>query len=126
MGPTSSYPSSTATLLSRLVLTGTGNPNHWSPRSPAESPSPTTLRRRHRPYLHITRFGTLNEDFLSDDDDDARSLFGPNQIAPILIFSSSSSQSTSKLGFNGTYETRISETMRSSLTCKAKKFNIFL
>ncbi|XP_008369676.2 uncharacterized protein [Malus domestica] len=110
-------------LLSRLDLAGAGNTNHRSPRSPAESPSPITLRRRHRPVLHLTRVGTLDDDFFSGDDDDARSLFGPNRIAPILIFSSSS-HSTSKLGFNGTYGTRVSEIVRSSLTFKAEKFTI--
>ncbi|KAB2625340.1 hypothetical protein D8674_017000 [Pyrus ussuriensis x Pyrus communis] len=47
----------------------------------------------------------------------------PTTIAPILIFSSSS-HSTSKLRFNGTYGTRVSEIVRSSLTFKAKKFTI--
>ncbi|XP_021803278.1 uncharacterized protein LOC110747400 [Prunus avium] len=110
-------------LLSRLDLAGTTSPNYRSSRSPADSPSPVTLRRRHRPFLHLTRVGTLDDDFFSGDDDDTRSQFGPNRIAPILIFSSAS-HSTSKLGFNGTYGTRVSEIVRSGLTFKAEKFTI--
>ncbi|KAM1807093.1 hypothetical protein ACFX11_030151 [Malus domestica] len=110
-------------LISYLNLAGADNTNHRSPRSPAESPSPISLRRRHRPFLHLTRIGTLDDDFFSGNDDDTRSLFGPNQIAPILIFSSSS-HSTSKLGFNGTYWTRVSEIVHSILTFKAERFTI--
>ncbi|KAB2619449.1 hypothetical protein D8674_015318 [Pyrus ussuriensis x Pyrus communis] len=124
MGPTSSPPSSTVTLLSCLDLAGADNTNHRSPISSVESLSPISLRYRHLPFLHLTRVETLDDDFLSGNDDDAHSLFGPNQIAPILIFSSSS-HSTSKLGFNGTYGTRVSEIVRSSLTFKAEKFTIF-
>ncbi|KAM1133035.1 hypothetical protein ACFX15_041611 [Malus domestica] len=112
-------------LISCLNLAGAVNTNHHSPTSPTESHSPISLRRQHCPFLHLTLVGTLDDDFFSGDDDDVRSLFGygPNPIAPILIFSSSS-HSTSKLGFNGTYETRVSEIVCSSLTFKAKKFTI--
>ncbi|XP_068304173.1 uncharacterized protein [Pyrus communis] len=110
-------------LISYLDLVGASNTNHRFPRSPAKSPSSISLRRRHRPFLHLTRVGTLDDDFFSGDDEDARSLFVPNRIAPILIFSSSS-PSTSKLGFNGTYGTRVSEIVHSSLTFKAEKFTI--
>ncbi|KAM1195227.1 hypothetical protein ACFX13_022265 [Malus domestica] len=110
-------------LISCLDLASAGNTNHRFSRSPAKSPSPISLCLRHRPFLHLTRVGTLDDDFFSSDDDDARSLFGPNQITPIIIFSSSS-HSTSKLGFNGTYGTRVSEIVHSSLTFKAEKFTI--
>ncbi|KAM1020723.1 hypothetical protein PS2_041617 [Malus domestica] len=106
--------------LSCLDLVGVGNTNHRSLRCPAKSPSPFSLRHRHRLFLHLTHVGTLDDDFFSGNDDDARSLFGPNRIAPILIFSSSS-HSTFKLGFNGTYRTRVSEIVRVSLTFKAEK-----
>ncbi|KAB2618572.1 hypothetical protein D8674_014441 [Pyrus ussuriensis x Pyrus communis] len=46
------------------------------------------------------------------------------QITPILIFSSPS-HFTSKLGFNGTYGTRVSEIVLSNLTFKAEKFTIY-
>ncbi|KAM1002283.1 hypothetical protein EV1_002646 [Malus domestica] len=65
-------------LLFCLNLAGVGNTNHRFPRSLAESPSPIFLRCRHHPFLHLTRVGTLDDDFFSGDDDDARSLFGPN------------------------------------------------
>ncbi|KAM1246040.1 hypothetical protein FF1_042304 [Malus domestica] len=112
-------------LISCLDLDGAGNTNHHSPRSPAESLSPIFLPYLHCPFLHLTRVGTLDDDFFSGDNDDAHSLFGfgPNRITPILIFSSSS-HSTSKLGFNGTYETRVFEIVCSSLTFKAEKFTI--
>ncbi|KAB2602757.1 hypothetical protein D8674_003762 [Pyrus ussuriensis x Pyrus communis] len=96
MGPTSSPPSSTVTLFS--------NPS---------SPASTSL------VLAIPTTTLLD----LYDDDNAHSLFDPNWIALILIFSSSS-HSTSKLRFNGTYKTRISEIVRSSLTFKAEKFTI--
>ncbi|KAM2079691.1 hypothetical protein ACFX1R_027170 [Malus domestica] len=112
-------------LLSRLKLAGARNPNHRSPGSLVKSPSLITLRRQHRPFLHLTQVGTLHKDFFSGDDDETCSFFGPNRIAPILIFSSSSSLSTSKLGFNGTYRTRVSKMMHSSLTFNAEKFTIF-
>ncbi|KAK9920929.1 hypothetical protein M0R45_029466 [Rubus argutus] len=99
-------------LLSRLDLAG----NTHRARSP-DSPSPVTLRRRHRPFLHLTRVGTLDEDFFSGDDEEARGLLGSNRKAPIFIFS----QFTSKLGFNGS---RVSEMARSGLAFKAEQFTI--
>ncbi|KAB2620816.1 hypothetical protein D8674_041236 [Pyrus ussuriensis x Pyrus communis] len=87
-------------LLSCLDLADAGNTNHRSPISPTESPSSISLRRRHRPFLHLTC------------------------ITPILIFSSPS-HFTSKLGFNGTYGTRVSEIVLSNLTFKAEKFTIY-
>ncbi|KAM1494860.1 hypothetical protein ACFX14_029205 [Malus domestica] len=103
MGPTSSPPSSTATLLS-------------NPSSPASTSLALAIPTTALPDLQP------NDDFFSINDDDVHSLFDPNWIAPILIFSSSSH---SKLGFNGTYGTRVSEIVRSSLTFKAEKFTIF-
>ncbi|KAM1857201.1 hypothetical protein ACFX14_007333 [Malus domestica] len=105
-------------LISCLDIAGASNTNQRSPRSSVESPSLISLRRRHRPFLHLTHVGTLVDNFFSDDDDNAHSFF-----APILIFSSSS-HSTSKLGFIGTYGTRVSKIVRYSLTFKAEKFTI--
>lgn len=103
-------------LLSRLDLAGNrlNNP---------DDPSPATLRRHHRrrPFLHLTRVGTLDDDFFSGDDDDDRSLFGSNRKAPVnaslIIFS----QLGPKMGFsdlvvdNGI---RVSEVIRSGVTFK--------
>lgn len=80
-------------LLSRLDLAGKHHHDHQSHglRSPDE-PSPATLRRvnRRRPFLHLTRVGTLDDDFFSGDDDEDRSVFGSNrkdsQNASLLIF----------------------------------------
>ncbi|XP_024188363.1 LOW QUALITY PROTEIN: uncharacterized protein LOC112192735 [Rosa chinensis] len=98
-------------LLSRLDLAA----NPTSSRSPSPLRSP---RRRHRPFLQLTRVGTLDEDFFSgEDDDDSRALFGSTRKAPIFIFS----HFTSKLGFNGT---RVSDMARSGLSFKADQFTI--
>ncbi|WJX84631.1 hypothetical protein P8452_67184 [Trifolium repens] len=68
-------------LLSRLDLAGNVNHQHRQ-RSPQYHPSPAALRRR-RPFLHLTRVGTLDDDFFSGDDDDGRTLFGSNSKAPV-------------------------------------------
>ncbi|XP_061345779.1 uncharacterized protein LOC133291522 [Gastrolobium bilobum] len=69
-------------LLLRLDLAG--NANHHRLRS-NQDPSPAALRRLHRrrPFLHLTRVGTLDDDFFSGDDDDGRTLFGSNSKAPV-------------------------------------------
>ncbi|KAB2635979.1 hypothetical protein D8674_026513 [Pyrus ussuriensis x Pyrus communis] len=72
-------------LISCLDLVGAGNTNHCSPKSSAESPSLISLCYRHRPFLHLTRVGTLDNDFFSGDDDDAHSLFGPNPHFLLLL-----------------------------------------
>ncbi|KAM0988923.1 hypothetical protein FF1_012918 [Malus domestica] len=104
MGPTSSPLSSTATLLSNRSF-----------------PASTSLA----PAILTTAFPDLqlNDDFFFNDDDDAHSFFGPNRITSILIFSSFS-YSNAKLGFNGTYKTRVSEIVHSSFMVKAEKFPI--
>ncbi|KAJ9181565.1 hypothetical protein P3X46_009683 [Hevea brasiliensis] len=59
-------------LLSRLDLSGRHlHPHHRIQRFPP--------RRHRRPFLHLTRVGTLDDDFFSGDDDTDRSLFGPNR-----------------------------------------------
>ncbi|KAK7245116.1 hypothetical protein RIF29_39950 [Crotalaria pallida] len=54
-------------LLSRIDLAGASN-SHRRTDFP--------LHRRRRPFLHLTRVGTLDDDFFSGDDDDGRTLFG--------------------------------------------------
>ncbi|CAL0326795.1 unnamed protein product [Lupinus luteus] len=56
-------------LLSRVDLAGASNNRRRSDLS---------LHRRRRSLLHLTRVGTLDDDFFSGDEDDARSLFGSN------------------------------------------------
>ncbi|KNA05416.1 hypothetical protein SOVF_190490 [Spinacia oleracea] len=60
-------------LLSRIDLAA----NSHNPSDSISSSSSSSVRhRRHRPFLHLTRVGTLDDDFFSgDDDDDHRSLF---------------------------------------------------
>lgn len=78
-------------LLSRLDLSGSQNPHaphdsHDAPdahRQSYQDSLPRHLRRRRRPFLHLTRVGTLDDDFFSGDDDDDRTPFGSNRKAPI-------------------------------------------
>ncbi|XP_057982983.1 uncharacterized protein LOC131167924 [Malania oleifera] len=66
-------------LLSRLDIAGN---NLQAPGGLA--PSAAAAHRRHRrPFLHLTRVGTLDDDFFSGDDDDDRSLFGTNRKTQI-------------------------------------------
>ncbi|KAL2345067.1 hypothetical protein Fmac_006352 [Flemingia macrophylla] len=58
-------------LLSRLDLAGNSQPHDLPPPH-----AHAHVLRRRRPFLHLTRVGTLDDDFFSGDDDDARSLFG--------------------------------------------------
>ncbi|CAN1160177.1 hypothetical protein LINPERPRIM_LOCUS21837 [Linum perenne] len=62
-------------LLSHLNLAG-----HHLHRNPNNAALPRLHRRCS--FLHLTRVGTLDDDFFSDDDDSDRSLFGPNQKIP--------------------------------------------
>ncbi|KAL5546152.1 hypothetical protein UlMin_005839 [Ulmus minor] len=108
-------------LLSRLDLAG----NQHRLRS-SDNPSPASLRRHHRrrPFLHLTRVGTLDDDFFSGDDDDDRSLFGANRKAPVNASVVMFSQFGSKLGFsdlvvdNGI---RVSEVVRFGVNFKAEE-----
>ncbi|KAI6698091.1 hypothetical protein NL676_018210 [Syzygium grande] len=77
-------------LLSRLDLAG----NYPHPHQQGlRGEQPAHLRRRHRPFLHLTRVGTLDDDFFSGDDDPNRSLFShhrrdqPNGTLVILSVS---------------------------------------
>ncbi|KAI4349138.1 hypothetical protein L6164_009771 [Bauhinia variegata] len=108
-------------LLSHLDLSGNGNRHR--PGSP-EDPSPPALRRhRRRPFLHLTRVGTLDDDFFSGDDDDGRTLFGTNRKAPINGSFLSLGPFNLKSGFsdlvidNGI---RVYEVVRPGITFKAE------
>ncbi|KAF8042619.1 hypothetical protein BT93_A1069 [Corymbia citriodora subsp. variegata] len=78
-------------LLSRLDLAG--NYPHHHPHHRLHGQQPAHLRRRHRPFLHLTRVGTLDDDFFSGDDDPNRSPFSnhrrdqPNGTLVILSVS---------------------------------------
>ncbi|XP_047165216.1 uncharacterized protein LOC124834549 [Vigna umbellata] len=70
-------------LLSRLDLAG--NAHHHGHGHGHDLPSTAAnhaLRHRRRPFLHLTRVGTLDDDFFSGDDDDDRSLFGSIPKSP--------------------------------------------
>ncbi|GMI84744.1 hypothetical protein like AT2G37035 [Hibiscus trionum] len=78
-------------LLSRLDL----HPSHPQARVPS------ARRHRRRPFLHLTRVGTLDDDFFSSEDDHPdRSLFGsfptrPLNETPVIL-----SNFDTKLGFS--------------------------
>ncbi|KAJ7976943.1 Transmembrane protein [Quillaja saponaria] len=108
-------------LLSRLDLAGNGNRHHL--RS-TDDPSQAAVRRhRRRPFLHLTRVGTLDDDFFSGDDDDNRSLFGSNRKVPVNGSSIVLGEFNLKSGFsdlvvdNGI---RVSQVVRSGITFKAE------
>ncbi|XP_054800753.1 uncharacterized protein LOC129304929 [Prosopis cineraria] len=108
-------------LLSRLDLAG--NSNQQRHRSPDDPSSKGLRRQRRRPFLHLTRVGTLDDDFFSGDDDDGRSLFGPNRSAPengtfvVLGAFGLKSVFSDHVTDNGI---RVSEVVRSGVTFKAE------
>lgn len=101
-------------LLSRLDIAGK------QLRSPETlSPSAAVLRRRRRPFLHLTRVGTLDDDFFSGDDDDGRTLFGPRRKSPINGSFITLSNFDKKLGFSEFVEDngiRVPEIVRSGFS----------
>ncbi|KAG6639882.1 uncharacterized protein LOC122279226 [Carya illinoinensis] len=75
-------------LLSRLDLAGSQASRRHGLSSPDESPA-ALRRRRRRPFLHLTRIGTLDEDFFSGNEEEDRSTFGFNSKPPVngtLVF----------------------------------------
>lgn len=114
-------------LLSRLDLAArNANPNR--PHSPSSSSDSLSSfrhqyhhRRRHRPFLHLTRVGTLDDDFFSGDDDDDRSLFGYYRKARVNSSSLRLSNFNPKLGFSGfvvDHGVRFSEVVRPGVSFK--------
>ncbi|XP_042512153.1 uncharacterized protein LOC122087177 [Macadamia integrifolia] len=64
-------------LLSRLDLAGK------NARSSEGLRSPDAVNRRRRPFLHLSRIGTLDDDFFSGEGDEDRSLFGMGRRSPV-------------------------------------------
>ncbi|KAF8395248.1 hypothetical protein HHK36_019190 [Tetracentron sinense] len=64
-------------LLSRIDLAGK------NVRSLESLGSPASVNRRRRPFLQLTRVGTLDDDFFSGDDDSDRNLFGIGRRSPV-------------------------------------------
>ncbi|XP_004493978.1 uncharacterized protein [Cicer arietinum] len=116
---------SVKSLLSRLDISGNAN-HHHRQRSSQYHPSPAALRRR-RPFLHLTRVGTLDDDFFSGDDDDGRTLFGSNSKAPVngsfVAFGPFATDSgfSDLVADNGV---RVLEVVRSGITLKAEDSSI--
>ncbi|TKY62140.1 U3 small nucleolar RNA-associated protein 7 [Spatholobus suberectus] len=72
-------------ILSRLDLAGKSNHHGHDLPSQANNNNNNNhahAPRRRRPFLHLTRVGTLDDDFFSGDDDDTRSLFGSIPKSP--------------------------------------------
>uniref|UniRef100_A0A2P2L2N8 Uncharacterized protein MANES_08G008600 n=1 Tax=Rhizophora mucronata TaxID=61149 RepID=A0A2P2L2N8_RHIMU len=81
------------------------------------------IPRRRRPFLHLTRVGTLDADFFSGDDDAGRSLFGPYRKLPANVSSVIFNNFDSAFGFsdfvvdNGV---KVSEVVHSGVQFKAR------
>ncbi|KAK9985537.1 hypothetical protein SO802_030488 [Lithocarpus litseifolius] len=121
-------------LLSRLDLSGGSHSPH-APHDSHDAPDahrhsyqdslPRHLRRRRRPFLHLTRVGTLDDDFFSGDDDDDRTPFGSNRKAPIngtfLILNPKA------LGFSDRvidHGININEIVRTGITFRADRLSL--
>ncbi|KAL9228046.1 hypothetical protein vseg_003664 [Gypsophila vaccaria] len=78
-------------LLSRLDLSPTALPHHHHHHSLLSPPHRRRHLHRHRPFLHLTRVGTLDDDFFSSDDDAAETF--PHSSQPNSTFLSLSSSS---------------------------------
>ncbi|KAM7262861.1 hypothetical protein ACFE04_000544 [Oxalis oulophora] len=103
-------------LLSRLDLSGTNNHhrNHHLNRR----------RRRNRPFLHLTRVGTLDDDFFSGDDDIDPSLFNYGHKKPLNGTIVSLSNFEKDLGFSDLIADngiRFHETVRFGMSFKASR-----
>ncbi|WOG91275.1 hypothetical protein DCAR_0310523 [Daucus carota subsp. sativus] len=105
-------------LLSRIDISGR---SHSSPNS---NHQPILQHRRRRPFLQLTRVGTLDDDFFSGDDHSDKSLFGgiakSNLNGTFVIFD----HFDPNLGFsNGVVDSGIlvNEIVRSGFTFKAPR-----
>ncbi|GAB2272332.1 hypothetical protein Dimus_007152 [Dionaea muscipula] len=93
-------------LLSRLDIAGKNlHPsNTHSGAHTIPAPRQPHRRRHHhyrrRPFLHLTRVGTLDEDFFSGDDDDGRSVYGSYRKSQVNGSLLTLSNSNSDLGFS--------------------------
>ncbi|GMH28773.1 hypothetical protein Nepgr_030616 [Nepenthes gracilis] len=110
-------------LLSRLDIAGKNIP---SSRSLTGHPFATARHRpRRRPFLHLSRVGTVDDDFFSGDDDDGRSAFGSYRKAQMNDSFLALSNFDSKLGFsnfvvdNGI---KFSEVVRTGISFKVDGF----
>ncbi|RVW30168.1 hypothetical protein CK203_083221 [Vitis vinifera] len=104
-------------LLSRLDIAGKNIPATLS------SPPTVNPRHRRRPFLHLTRVGTLDDDFFSGDEYDDRTLFGGGRRTQINGSFLSLSRFDPKLGFSGSVEDngiRASEIVRSGFSFKGE------
>uniref|UniRef100_A0A5B7AEX4 Transmembrane protein n=1 Tax=Davidia involucrata TaxID=16924 RepID=A0A5B7AEX4_DAVIN len=107
-------------LLSRLDISGK---NLYSSSSEPLVHHHHHQRRRHRrPFLHLTRVGTLDDEFFSGDEDNDRSLFGANPKAQPNGSFVILNNFDSKLGFSNLVTDngiRVSEIVRSGFSFKA-------
>ncbi|KAF8403083.1 hypothetical protein HHK36_011177 [Tetracentron sinense] len=111
-------------LLSRIDLSGN------NVRSPDSLGSPAPVNRRRRPFLHLSRVGTLDDDFFSDDDIDDSNLFGFGRRTPINASSVNLSnffRRDGKLGVSDSEKSdgiRFSEIVGSGFRFKADVFSL--
>ncbi|KAJ4978280.1 hypothetical protein NE237_009060 [Protea cynaroides] len=92
--------------------------------------SPAAVNRRRRPFLHLSRVGTLDDDFFSGEDDDDRSLFGLGRRSPVnssFVNLSHYFSHQGKLGSSDSeerYGFRLSEVVGSGFLFKAEGFSL--
>ncbi|KAF8396553.1 hypothetical protein HHK36_018177 [Tetracentron sinense] len=107
-------------LLARLDLAGK------NVRSPESFGSPSAVNRRRRPFLHLRRVGTLEDDFFAGDDEYDRSFFRLGRRAPINgSFVNLSGEG--KLGFSDSEKNdgiRFPEVVGSGFLFKAEGFSL--
>ncbi|GAB2300607.1 hypothetical protein Dimus_034642 [Dionaea muscipula] len=82
-------------------------------------PTPRHPHRRRLPFLHLTRVGTLDDDFFSGDDDDGRSVDGSYRKSQVNGSLLALMNSDSKLGFSNIVVDdgiRLSEVVRTGVS----------
>ncbi len=117
-------------LLSRLDLSGTHTHAHDPHAHRHRVTSPDSLprhrhHRRRRPFLHLTRVGTLDDDFFSGDDEDDRSPFGANRKPPLngtfLILNPKALGFSDRVIDNGI---KVNEIVRTGITFRAEGLSL--
>ncbi|XP_043701934.1 uncharacterized protein LOC122652295 [Telopea speciosissima] len=111
-------------LLSRLDLAGK------NVRSSEGFKSPSVVNRRRRSFLHLSRVGTLDDDFFSGEEDDDRILFGLGRRSPVNGSSVNLNHFFSQQGKLGSsdseerYGFRLLEVVGSGFLFKAEGFSL--
>lgn len=87
-------------LLSKLDIAGKNLHASSESQSLGAGHAYAAARHRRRPFLHLTRVGTLDDDFFSGDDDNDRSIFGNYRKAQVNGSFLALSDFNSRMGFS--------------------------